>query len=1045
MSRIRLFIADSWHFPWPGYCVCFAMLLFSPTLVAQDNPASSELDNAGNEAVARVMRTFEGRGALADGSQPTEATEAVKRFKLAAGLTCELVAAEPDVMQPLFISFDERGRMWVVEYKQYPFPAGLKVVRYDQHLRAVFDQVPQPPPHHVRGADRIVVFEDRDADGRYETHRTAIDGLNIATSVVSDLHGIWVLNPPYLLYYPDADGDAVPDADPEVHLAGFGLEDTHSVANSLCWGPDGWLYGANGSTTTGNVVDRKGNATRFEGQCIWRYQPRLGTFEIYAEGGGNTFSLEIDRVGRVYSGTNAGNTRGMYYPQGSYGEKNWGKHGPLTNPYAFGYFQHMRFKGDGDRFPQAFAIYEGGNLPSIYQGNIIAANALHNRVWLSERLPDTSSYRTEDLSTILETSDRWFRPVDVKVGPDGWVYLADWYDSRLTHVDPRDTWHKSSGRLYRIGPEQPVAPDQTFDRVLPNTTHFDLTQLAIDDLLVLLRHSNKFFRQAAVRVLGQRRDLAATAPLRAIALSSSDDRSLEAVWSLNWMGAMDEPLMLQLLKHPKPIVREWTVRLIGDSRKGSPAMTSVQKELAQTDNDLHVRTQLACSAKRLPSKSAMPIIQALVQHNEDAVDLHQPLLCWWALEAQCDQDRAAVLQLFADSTLWQRSIVRNTLAERLMQRFAMTGDEQDWQSCAQLMRQAPGLDEQRLLVRGLQEALAGRMFGTLPVALADELTKYRSQVKESDLPLRLREGDKAAIQEAITLLGTASGDKSDKLEIAAILGQTRAPGAVPALLKLLNDVSAHSLQRVALTALANYDDAQIGSTICRQLQSTLPAEHDVQSTAVRVLASRAVWAGQLMTEIEDSRLIAQTVPLDVVEQMRLHQDDQLRARVQKQWGTTRNTPDELRAEVTRVRQLLISGAGDRRRGEVLFKQKCGVCHTLFGVGGKTGPDLTGYERTNLEFLLTAIIDPSAAIREEYTNFQIVTDDGRVLTGLIDKQDTQTVTLRGVDNQTTLVSRDQIDVLQAQARSLMPDGILKDLDAGQVKDLFAYLTASTPVN
>ncbi|MFN9914004.1 MAG: dehydrogenase, partial [Pirellulaceae bacterium] len=188
----------------------------------------------------------------------------------------------------------------------------------------------------------------------------------------------------------------------------------------------------------------------FLGQCIWRYHPKREVFEIYAEGGGNTFSLEIDGVGRVFSGTNNGDTRGMYYPQGSYGIKNWGKHGPLTNPFAFGFFEHMRFEGDGDRFAQAFSIYEGGTLPEEYRGNIIAANALHNRVWASRLYPDTSTFRTVDSPPLAVSDDRWFRPVDVEVGPDGAVYLADWYDSRLSHVDPRDNWHKSSGRIYRV-------------------------------------------------------------------------------------------------------------------------------------------------------------------------------------------------------------------------------------------------------------------------------------------------------------------------------------------------------------------------------------------------------------------------------------------------------------------------------------------------------------------------------------------------------------------------------------------------------------------
>ncbi len=298
-----------------------------------------------NAEVQRFVEGFKGKGMLTDDSQPMPAADSISHFKLAEGLRAELVAAEPQVMQPLSLSFDERGRMWVVQYRQYPFPAGLKIVRYDQYLRAVFDQVPPPPPNHIRGLDRVSVFEDLDRDGSYETSRDILTDLNIATSVAVGCGGLWVMNPPYLLFYPDANGDAILDGDPVVHLSGFGLEDTHAVANSLTWGPDGWLYGSNGSTTTGNVATRRGDRTRFEGQCVWRYQPQQEIFEIYAEGGGNTFSLEIDTAGLVFSGTNNGQTRGMYYPQGSYGIKNWGKHGPLTNPFAFGYFEHMRFEG----------------------------------------------------------------------------------------------------------------------------------------------------------------------------------------------------------------------------------------------------------------------------------------------------------------------------------------------------------------------------------------------------------------------------------------------------------------------------------------------------------------------------------------------------------------------------------------------------------------------------------------------------------------------------------------------------------------------------
>ena len=209
--------------------------------------------------------------------------------------------------------------------------------------------MPDAPPTGARGADKITFFEDTDGDGKFEKSTDAITGLNIATSVILGRGKIWVLNPPYLLVYPDPDDDGIPNGDPEIHLKGFGLEDTHAVANSLTWGSDGWLYGAQGSTTTANITSQVSKNVRFEGQAIWRYHPDTGIFEIFSEGGGNTFDVEIDSKGRILSGDN-GNDRGQYYKQGAYFVKNWGKHGPHTNPYTFGYLPNMELEGDRRRF-----------------------------------------------------------------------------------------------------------------------------------------------------------------------------------------------------------------------------------------------------------------------------------------------------------------------------------------------------------------------------------------------------------------------------------------------------------------------------------------------------------------------------------------------------------------------------------------------------------------------------------------------------------------------------------------------------------------------
>ena len=990
---------------------------------------------SGNDKVSKIIKTFPGRGEVGDHSTPTPPDKTVEQFQVHDDFEIEIVASEPTIRQPLYMSWDHRGRMWVIQYLQYPFPAGLKVIKYDQWLRAIFDKVPAAPPNHVKGADKITVLEDTDGDGSYDKAKDVITGLNIATAVTVGRGGIWVLNPPYLLFYPDADGDDVPDRAPEVHLSGFGLEDTHSVANSLRWGPDGWLYGANGSTTTGTVSSEATKNVHFKGQCIWRYHPGTKIFEIYAEGGGNTFSVEIDGEGRVFSGTNNGKTRGMHYAQGGYGKKNWGKHGPLTNPYAFGFYEHMRHEGFPERFSQAFSIYDGGAFPARYNHAVIAANSLHNRVLASRLFPDSSTFQTKDISPLVLTSDRWFRPVDVKIGPDGAVYLADWYDSRLTHVDPRDNWHKSSGRIYRLKAKgsQPLKP---FD--LSRESSFKLVE-------IMTTHPNKWFRQRALRELADRQDQAVVTRLRVQLEEDTSARDVEAVWALNLLGAFNDDAKLSALRSDNPHVRRWAVRVIGDEKSTSPVLAKRLHELAGTETDLEVRSQLASSAKRLPAAVALPIVDAMVSRSADADDLHIPKMLWWAIESKCDSDPEAVLKLFANEDLWNLPIARNELIARVMRRFAMAGSEADLNYCARLLDLSPDKAGTSQLISGMLQAFEGRQIEKLPNALVKALDEYQSSLGNSALALGMRRGDARSIDAALRVVANESAPVSERLSYIEILGQIKQPRVISSLLGRLRSGDS-SIKLATLKALQNYNDPKISRYILGAYHSTLLAEHGVRATANRVLASRKTWAADFLARVDQWHIKANTVAIDVVQQLALHNDATLNKVIEKHWGKVRGTtPAEKKEQMAKIAALLKTrkGHGNATNGKQVFTIACGVCHTLFDEGGQVGPDLTGYERDNMDFMLLAIVDPSAAIREEFTNIQIETTDGRQLTGLVDNQDTKKVILRGIDNQTTLIRRSQIKKLQASSTSLMPEGLTEALTEQQLIDLFAYLTSRTP--
>jgi putative heme-binding domain-containing protein len=1001
------------------------------TLVSgqQPDPLPAEVQRAGNAQVAEIMRTYPGRGVMADDSRPTPAAEAVRQFRVRDGFQMQLVASEPEVEQPLFLSWDSRGRMWVVHYRQYQYPAGLKVIRFDQHLRAVFDKVPDPPPRGVPGSDRITVHTDTDGDGRYDQCQEVISGLNIATAVQVGNGAIWVLNPPYLLRYPDQDRNDVPDGDPEVHLTGFGLQDTHSVANSMTWGPDGWLYGCNGSTTVGDVSSAVTRGVRFEGQCVWRYHPTTKEFEIYAEGGGNNFSLEIDAAGRVFAGTNGGETRGWYFPQGSYSAKNWGKHGPLTNPHAFGFFQPMKFEGDGRRFPQAFCIYEGGLFPASFTGSIIAPNSLHNLVWHSRLIADGSTYRTEDEPNLVDSPDRWFRPVYSGVGPDGAVYLADWYDTRLSHVSPIDDWHKQSGRIYRLVPTHRQ----------PRYEHGDLHVLSSEQLINKFTDPNKWVRQRAALELGWRNDKAVVTALVAVA----DEGSLEALWALNSMDALTLDRSRRWLSSDHPDLRRWVIRLLGDRHQGMVEFAS----LAATEPAVQVRSQLASTAKRIPAEFAIPVIESLILRDEDSHDPHLPLLIWWALEAHAVDAWPRIEAMLAKPEIWSARIFQEFLAARLMQRYAVTGSSETLRHCARLLEFSPTDQSTQQLMIGLNQAFQGRTLPPLPASLANALQQYQLAVGDAGLLLAIRQADQAAVSRAVAILGDSTADLAFQIEIANTFGEIQLAQSVPMLIRLATGAATTepALQRVAIAALAQYDDEQdgagsISSALVTAFGGQISAEHGLRATACRTLASRPHGALALLREVNQWRLRPDQVPTDVVQQLRTYQDPVLVAEVEQAFGPAITTtgPEQV-AAIERLRAVVSQASGDPEAGRVHFDKRCASCHQLFGQGGKVGPPLDGYQRDDANFWIHAIVAPNLEIREGFQSYLAITVDGRSINGMIATADDQRLTLRNADNQTTVLSRDQIDKLQALPTSLMPADLLADMSDDQIRDLFAYLS------
>ena len=995
--------------------------------------------------IQEVYQKFEGNTnihALTEGKgAPLSPEKARKSLVMRDGLAMDTVLSEPVIKQPLYVDFDERGRMWVVQYIQYPDPAGLEVLTWDNHLRKVFDAVPPPPPftkpEHQKfiGKDKITIHEDADGDGVFETHKTFLEGLNMCTSLAFDEDGVWVMHPPYLLFYPDRNHDDQPDGPPEVHLSGFGLEDTHSIANSLKWGPDGWLYGATGSTVTARIKVEQGDSDDvipFFGQNIWRYHPVSHRFELFAEGGWNTFGVDFDSKGRLYSGTN-GNLQSVYFVQGGYYQKSFGKHGPHTNPYTFGHFFGLPIEGEKVRLVHQWVLYQSGAIPSL-ENHFVGSNSLANKVHALSIVPDGSSFKTVEVAPPVTTDDKWFRPVHAVIGPDGAIYVSDWYDARITHVDPRDNWDRERGRVYRLRDDNRKAGYQ-----------IQMDQMSVSQLVASLSDPNQWVRSTARRLIRQQRKQEAVPLLQEKLVNADAQTALEALWTLEQMGALNDSLRLQALRHPDPHVRLWSVRLIADdSQTLNSAIYDSILRLAQSDEHPEVISQLAASAQRLSASQGYPIVQALYQRDEWSDDPYIPQQIWWALESQIQHNPEGILNLFEEAAQWQHVVFRDTLLSRISRRLTAEQRPESLTLCAKLISRAPDKDAVTLLLKGMEEALQGSRLEVLPreleLALEEVISNFGSD--SSWIGFGLRIGSDTAFASARAIIKNHLQPESVRIGMINRLSELRDQQAVSVMLEMMeDDKSSQALKLSILSGLRRFD----GKNIADFLVSRLPKfQGDLLQTCQSVLAGRTEWGLQFLEAVEQGEIGRESVALDVLIALQQNKDDRIQRLIKSNWGNLRQPKVEIVQRIKEVRSILNKTKGDPFAGKELFDQTCGACHVFHGQGRSIGPELTGYDRGNLDFLLPAILDPNLAIREE---FELVTlklraetneTEGASITGFISGLEGGVVTLTDVAGNRTQVPESDIIRREHSSISIMPEGLLDTMSEQQIADLFAYL-------
>ena len=457
-----------------------------------------------------------------------------------AGFHVEVFAAEPMIRQPVTACFDERGRLWVIEYLQYPNPAGLKPVTVDQYLRTEYDRVPEPPPRGPRGADRIKILEDTDGDGRADKATVFVEGLNLASGLAVGHGGVFVGQAPYLLFYPDRDRDDRPDGDPEVLLTGLRPPGRPRDGQlDAAWGPDGWLYGAQGSTVTARI-----RGVEFQ-QGDLAVSPADRRHSSCSPRGAATPGASTSTRRATPSAAATAAYVAFHMVQGGNYWKGFAKHGPLHNPHAFGYFDADRLRRPQARRPRhpRRDHLQGRRLPRRRSAAPSSAATCSRTPSTGTRsTPDGSTFTGRHGGTLIDARDPWFRPIDLQVGPDGCVYVVDWYDRRACAPRParhlgQDQRPDLPGRLRRRREGRAVRPRRS---------------CSSDELVALRTSPNDWYAAEARRILAERRDPSVDPRPESACSPPTATRpiALRDLWALHVSGGLDDSTALGPARTP---------------------------------------------------------------------------------------------------------------------------------------------------------------------------------------------------------------------------------------------------------------------------------------------------------------------------------------------------------------------------------------------------------------------------------------------------------------------------------------------------------------
>ncbi|MFN8855627.1 MAG: PVC-type heme-binding CxxCH protein [Planctomycetaceae bacterium] len=954
---------------------------------------------------------------------PLSAEEAARQAVLPPGFGLQVFASEPEVVQPVSFCLDDAGRVFVAEALNYG-------------------------EWRPTGRDRVTVLTDRDGDGRSDERRVFYEGFNYITGIEVGFGGIWVVSPPGLYFVPDRDHDLVPDGPPELLFDGFGhKESRHNLVNGFTWGPDGWLYGGHGRTSPSDV-GRPGTPADERIHCdggVYRIHPTRLVFENFADGTTNPWGVDFNEVGECFV-SNCVNPHLFHMVPGGHYEP-WRNrpsslyayerlptiadhlHYDTSRPHTMrGETEAVLALGGGHAHCGTL-IYQGGRFPPEYHQSVLMCNVHGRRINRDRLQPRGSGYVATHAPDLMIAADPWFMGVTLKTGPDGNVLVSDWSDTGECHTyNPQ----VGTGRIYRLCyGDAPTTPPT-----------LDLRRASNEQLVEQFWHENDWFVTHARRLLQERAAKPGWQPGSVVTTlrqvledpSRSAVHRLRALWGLHVIGEASTGQLVDLLASGEPTLRSWGKRLLVESPAPTDETVAILARLALGESSPVVRLSLASALQRLPVTLRWDVAEPLMRHAGDESDSNLPLVLWYGIEPLVEDNPGRFLELAGKSSI---SRLRHFAARRFADWTLSPRGQREF---APLITQMQGAnaDDLRDWIGGLWAAVRGLPRLPLPANWDDVYSRCQEHadpvVRQQSLEIALAFGAPRAVADLRRQVSDAGLSREIRTRALEFLVSARHPDLPQQLWDALQDPP---LREAALRGLATIRNPQVAARILELWPGFTPQE---KAVAVQTLSSRVETARSLLNALEEQQIARGDISAFNARQMSALGDREINTRLTALWGAVRATDPRKKERLARYRKVLspeFLKSADLESGARLFDRLCANCHRLAEQGGAIGPDLTGTNRRDVDYLLQNLVDPSAEVARDYRLSIIETRDGRTVTGIELERSPSRVLLQ-TDARQVVIPLQEIESTSPSDTSIMPEGQLDQLTEDQVRDLIEFL-------